>query len=46
MGYRSDSIAISRDIQQDVNGEKQTMKKWWIFGADLFHGLRRALHGL
>ena len=22
--------------QQDVNGEKLTMKKWWIFGADLF----------
>ena len=32
--------------QQDVNGEKLTMKKWWIFGADLFHGLRRGFHGL
>ena len=21
------------------------MKKWWIFGADLFHGLRRVCHG-
>ena len=21
-------------IQEDVNGEKLTMKKWWIFGAD------------
>ena len=34
--------------QEDVNGEKLTVKKWWIFGADfftvwcrLFHGLRR-----
>ena len=25
---------------EDVNGEKLTVKKWWIFGAD-FHGLRR-----
>ena len=25
--------------QEDVNGEKLTVKKWWIFGADLFHGL-------
>ena len=32
--------------QQDVNGEKLTMKKWWIFGADLFHGSRRVFHGL
>ena len=22
--------------QEDVNGEKQTVKKWWIFGADFF----------
>ena len=21
------------------------MKKWWIFGAHLFHGLRRVFHG-
>ena len=21
-------------IQEDVNGEKLTVKKWWIFGAD------------
>ena len=34
------------DIQEDANGEKLTMKKWWIFGADLFHGLRRVFHGL
>ena len=29
----------SREIQEDVNGEKLTVKKWWIFGADFFHGL-------
>ena len=35
-------------FQEDVNGEKPTVKKWWIFGADFFtvwcpffHGLRR-----
>ena len=22
--------------QEDVNGEKLTVKKWWIFGADFF----------
>ena len=21
-------------FQEDVNGEKLTIKKWWIFGAD------------
>ena len=31
--------------QEDINGEKLTMRKWWIFGADLFHGLRRVFHG-
>ena len=25
--------------QEDVNGEKLAVKKWWIFGADFFHGL-------
>ena len=25
--------------QEDVNGEKLTVKKWWIFGARFFHGL-------
>ena len=25
--------------QEDVNGEKLTVKKWWIFGADFFHGV-------
>ena len=32
-------------IQEDVNGEKLTVKKWWIFGPN-FHGLRRVFHGL
>ena len=22
--------------QEDINGEKLTVKKWWIFGADFF----------
>ena len=25
-----------RVAQEDVNGEKLTVKKWWIFGADFF----------
>ena len=24
------------DNQEDVNGEKLMVKKWWIFGADFF----------
>ena len=35
----------SRQNHEDVNGEKLTVTKWWIFGAD-FHGLRRVFHGL
>ena len=38
----------AKSFQEDVNGEKLTVKKWWIFGADhftvwcrFFHGLRR-----
>ena len=27
---------VPRAIQEDVNGEKLTMEKWWIFGADFF----------
>ena len=23
-----------KETQEDVNGEKLTVKKWWIFGAD------------
>ena len=32
----SDSMRQLSDkiTQEDVNGEKLTMKKWWIFGAD------------
>ena len=43
----------NNSAQEDVNGEKLTVKKWWIFGADFFtvwcrffHGLRRVFHGL
>ena len=36
--WRLPSYAVD---QEDVNGEKLTVKKWWIFGADFFHGLRR-----
>ena len=25
---------VLADVQEDVNGEKLTVKKWWIFGAD------------
>ena len=39
------SLSIIFTFQEDVSGEKLTMKKWWIFGADLFHGLRRVFHG-
>ena len=42
------SFALIFIYQEDVNGEKLTVKKWWIFGADFFtvwclffHGLRR-----
>ena len=31
---------------EDVNGEKLTVKKWWLFGCRFFHGLRRVFHGL
>ena len=35
----SDKVSVagwggSKIVQEDVNGEKLTMKKWWIFGAD------------
>ena len=32
--------------QEDVNGEKRTVKKWWIFGADFFTVWCRFFHGL
>ena len=31
-----DSIPKPESFQEDVNGEKLTVKKWWIFGADFF----------
>ena len=31
---------------EDVNGEKLTVKKWWIFGADFFTVSCRFFHGL
>ena len=33
-------------IQEDVNGEKLTVKEWWIFGADFFTVWCRFFHGL
>ena len=32
--------------QEDANGEKLTVKKWRIFGADFFTVRCRFLHGL
>ena len=32
--------------QEDVNGEKLTVKKWWISGADFFTVWCRFFHGL
>ena len=34
------------ESHEDVNAEKLTVKKWWIFGAIFCHGLRRVFHGL
>ena len=36
----------SKSSQEDVNGEKLTVKKWWIFGADFFTVWCRFFHGL
>ena len=33
-------------LQEDLNGEKLTVKKWWIFGADFFTVWCRFFHGL
>ena len=30
------AVLLEKDCQEDVNGAKLTVKKWWIFGADLF----------
>ena len=34
------------NFQEDVNGEKLTVKNWWIFGADFFMVWCRFFHGL
>ena len=33
-------------VHEDGNGEKLTVKKWWIFGADFFTVWCRFFHGL
>ena len=33
-------------FHEDGNGEKLTVKKWWIFGADFFTVWCRVFHGL
>ena len=45
--------ALELKFKKTVNGEKLTVKKWWMFGADLFtvwcrffHGLVPIFHGL
>ena len=35
-----------RDFQEDVNGEKRTVKKYGGFLVPIFHGLCRVFHGL
>ena len=44
--YNTDADALVPTFQEDVNGEKLTVKKWWIFGADFFTVWRRFFHGL
>ena len=39
-------IFMCKISQEDVNGEKLTVKKWWDFWCRSFHGLRRVFHGL
>ena len=40
LGQKTETnILIFKIFQEDVNGEKLTVKKWWIFGADFFHFL-------
>ena len=35
---RTNTVPLTRvwNTHEDVNGEKLTVKKWWIFGADFF----------
>ena len=46
MSGLSGPIATELLSQEDVNGEKLTVKKWWIFGADFFTVWFRFFHGL
>ena len=39
-------MVVAVSDQEDVNGEKLTVKKWWIFGADFFTVWCRFFHGL
>ena len=34
-------VLKGKNAQEDANGEKLTVKKWWLFGCRFFHGLRR-----
>ena len=43
---RKRPVKAFRETQEDVNGEKLTVKKWWIFGADFFTVWCRFFHGL
>ena len=49
--FRSERLRVKRweipaAAHEDGNGEKLTVKKWWLFGCRFFHGLRRVFHGL
>ena len=52
--FRSDPVytnpvrnfPIQNKLQEDVNGEKRTVKKYGGFLVPIFHGLRRVFHGL
>ena len=44
--FRKYENSLGTNIQEDVNGEKLTVKKWWIFGADFFTVWCRFFHGL
>ena len=36
MRFQAISSQEPQTTQEDINGEKRTVKKWWIFGADFF----------
>ena len=39
-------VRSPRRAQEDVNGEKLTVEKWWIFGGEFFTVWFRFFHGL